>query len=144
PDDIDTLTVSDIENTGMTFSWQAPNMNGATFQHYAWELSLSESFSTLVTSGTTTSLSRSFTGLTPGTRYYFRVRAVATPNSGGWDSLSVLTTGIAPNSGLRMYVVPRLTGFLPEGELRRNLAPNPSFELDPVTVTTGSGAGPIE
>src|SRR5690606_25958620 len=115
PDDMAPPTFSDVTNTSFTVTWVAPNMNGATFVAYQWELSLSPTFATVVASGTTSSLSRSFTGLIPGTRYYFRVRANATPNNGGYGVADQLTTGIAPNSGLRVYTF--INGVRKQGQL---------------------------
>jgi hypothetical protein len=103
PDSIATPTFSAVTDTSFTAAWVAPNMNGATFSAYRYELSTTSTFASLVTSGTTTSLSQAFSGLTPGTRYYFRVRANASPANGGYGTGNQKTTGIAPNSGLRAY-----------------------------------------
>lgn len=115
PDDMAPPTFADVTNTSFTAQWVAPNMNGATFVTYQWALSLSPTFATVVASGTTTATSRAFTGLIPGTRYYFRVRANATPNNGGYGVADQLTSGIAPNSGLRVYGV--VGGVVKQGRL---------------------------
>lgn len=103
PDDMSTPTLSVLSNTAIRVIWSAPNMNGATFQQYRVEISLTSDFSNVVASATTTGLQRDFTGLLPGTRYYVRVRAEATPNNSGWGGAEVTTTGRAPNSGLRLF-----------------------------------------
>lgn len=103
PDDMAAPTFSAITDTSLTATWAAPAMNGAEFISYRWEVSLSESFASVIQSGTTTTPSISLTELTPGTRYFARMRANATPNNGGYGSSSAKTTGIAPNSGLRAY-----------------------------------------
>ena len=103
PDDMAPPTFSSVTNTSMRAEWTAPNMNGASFVAYRYEVSLVDTFASTVLTGTTTNLYIDITGLIPGTHYYVRVRANATPNNGGYGTASQLTTGFAPNSGLRVY-----------------------------------------
>lgn len=103
PDDVDSPTFSSVDDTSFQVDWVAPNMNGATFEKYRVEVALSDTFASLEASGTTTDLFMVFEDLTPGTKYYVRVKAEASPNDGGWGVSSQETTGVAPNSGLRVY-----------------------------------------
>jgi len=115
PSDMAAPTFSSVTDTSMRASWVAPAMNGATFVAYRYEVSLVDTFASLVTSGTTAALFIDLTDLIPGTRYYVRVRANATPNNGGYGVANQLTTGFAPNSGLRVYAF--IDGVREQGEL---------------------------
>ena len=115
PNDMAVPTFSAVTDTSMRATWVAPAMNGATFTAYRYELSLVNTFTPLITSGTTTALFMDFTGLTPGTRYYLRVRANATPNNGGYGTGSQLLTGVVPNSGMRTYAC--IGGVIYRGDL---------------------------
>lgn len=134
PDDMAPPSFSAVDNTSMTVSWTAPNMNGATFTDYRYEVSLLDTFSLLVRSGTTTDTFVELTDLTPGTRYYVRVRANATPNNGGWGVASQKTTGFAPNSGLRTYMV--IGGVVRQGELYQIINGN-AKRVRPMAVVGG-------
>lgn len=115
PDDMAAPTFTAVTNTSFQGNWVAPAANGATITGYYYELASTADFATIVTTGTTTALNKSFTGLTPGTKYWLRVRANATPNNGGFGSASQQTTGIAPLSGMRVYAgVPGVGGRLGE------------------------------
>lgn len=115
PSDMAAPTFSSVTDTSMRATWVAPAMNGATFVAYYYQVSLVDTFASTVTTGTTAALFVDLTGLTPGTRYYVRVRANATPNNGGYGVASQLTTGFAPNSGLRVYA--QIDGVIYQGEL---------------------------
>jgi hypothetical protein len=115
PNDMLAPTISLVTDTSMRVSWTPPAMNGATFSSYYYEASLVSTFATIVTSGTTPSLLQDFTGLIPGTRYWVRVRANATPNNGGFGIANQLLTGIVPMSGLRTYAV--IGGVVKQGTL---------------------------
>lgn len=128
PNDMAAPTFSTVDDTSMRVSWVAPAMNGATFVAYSYEISLTNTFASLVTSGTTAALYVDLTGLIPGTRYYARVRANATPNNGGYGVANQLMTGFVPNSGLRVYAC--IDGTIHQGDLytfvggvRKQLAP---------------------
>lgn len=106
PDDIGELTFTDVTDNSFRVNWDAPAMNGATFLAYYYEVSAHPSFSSLIKSGTTTGTTLyTSAGLIPGTRYYVRVRANATPNNGGYGTGDVLLTGRAPNSGMQVFGV---------------------------------------
>ena len=115
PDDMAAPTFSAVGDTAMRVNWVAPAMNGATFVAYKYDISLVDTFASVVATGTTSALFVDLTGLTPGTRYYVRVRANATPNNGGYGTAYRLTTGFAPNSGLRVYAI--IGGVVEQGEL---------------------------
>ena len=103
PDDMGAPVFTDVTDTSMTATWAAPAMNGASFSTYRWELSYSSNFTGTISTGTTESLTIEIVGIQPGTVLYARMRAEATPNNGGWGTGSQKTTGIAPNSGLRVH-----------------------------------------
>ena len=115
PNDMAAPTFSSVTNTSFRASWVAPAMNGATFVNYKYDVSTSSTFASVVATGTTTALFVDVTGLTPGTRYYVRVRANATPNNGGYGTADQLTTGVAPLSGMRVYSF--IDGVRKQGEL---------------------------
>jgi hypothetical protein len=115
PDDMAAPTFTSVTDTSMRVNWVAPNLNGATFSAYAYEISDTDTFATTVASGTTSDLYVDIADLTPGTIYYARVRANATPSNGGYGVSSQQTTGIAPNSGCRTYMA--IGGSLYQGTL---------------------------
>ena len=115
PSDMAAPTFSLITDTSFRMNWVAPAMNGATFVNYKYDVSLTNTFGTTVATGTTTSLFADIPGLTPGTKYFVRVRANATPNNGGYGSSAQTTTGIAPNSGMRTYAC--IDGVIKPGTL---------------------------
>ena len=128
PDDIATPTVSAITDTGLTMTWAAPAMNGATLTNYQWQWSLDDSFNIVGGQGSTTSLSAALTGLPKGTRVFLRVRAIASPGNGGWGGTSARTTGVDQNGGMRVFAL--VDGVVRQGDLyafvggtRRKLKP---------------------
>ena len=64
---------SDLSNSGFTYNWVAPG-GGPPADGYEWQL-LNSSL-TIIDSGTTTSTSHVFSGLTPGATYHPRVRSI--------------------------------------------------------------------
>ena len=135
PNDMAAPTFSSITDTSFRASWVAPAMNGATFVNYRYEVSLTDAFATLVASGTTTAHFVDVTGVISGTRYYVRVRANATPNNGGYGLASTTTTGIAPQSGLRVYAC--IEGVLYQGTLYTFVGGAPKL-LRPMVVIGGA------
>lgn len=115
PNDMAAPTFSSVTDTSFRMNWVTPAMNGASFVNYKYDVSLTNTFATLVTTGTTTALFADILGLTPGTKYFVRVRANATPNNGGYGSSEQTTTGIAPNSGMRAYAC--IDGVIKPGTL---------------------------
>lgn len=103
PDDMAPPSLTVLSDTSIQANWVAPNMHGATFTEYGVQMSTSENFAQLVADRGVSGLSTTFVALTPGTRYYVRVRANAAPNHGGWGVADARTTGRTPNSGLRWY-----------------------------------------
>lgn len=98
-------TFSSITDNSMTATWVAPAANGSTITGYRWELSATSDFGSLIASGTTdaATLSVNRTGLIPGTRYWWRVRANSSTGNSGYGTAQQLTTGVEPLSGLRLY-----------------------------------------
>ena len=115
PSDVAAPTFTSVTDTSFTANWTAPALNGSTLSHYQIQWSLSEDFTTIVGQTTTTLLNQPITGLLAGTDYWVRVRAVATPASGGWGQAKRKTTGIAPQSGMRVYM--NIGGTMKLGEL---------------------------
>ncbi|QYM77803.1 immunoglobulin domain-containing protein [Horticoccus luteus] len=106
--DVATLTVTDspeapvaaaataVSNTGFVASWSA--VSGGT--SYRLDVSSSSNFDTFVSGyqdlAVGSDLSRALTGLSSGTAYYYRVRAVhAAGTSGSSNVISVVTAGAA-------------------------------------------------
>lgn len=81
--------VSGVTSSAMTINWQP--VSAAT--RYQVEISLSSTFATLVGTTVNTPLfSHQFTGLTTGTTYYYRVRAVNGAGESTWVTGSQLTS----------------------------------------------------
>jgi len=102
PDDIATPNVTGITEAQATASWNQPAANGATITGYRWGLSKSSAFSPVLRSGvtSTSTFSLLLTELEPGTEYFLRVRAQATPDNGGWGTTSFRTVG---GRGLKIF-----------------------------------------
>lgn len=113
PDDMSPPTFTEVTETSFRVNWTAPAMNGATFSHYVLNVAEDDEFTFPVHVYNGDALSRLVTGLDPGTRYYVRVMAEASPNSSGWGESSRVTAGRALDAGLRMYIF--------EGGVRREL-----------------------
>lgn len=116
PSDMDPPTFGPEEwETAFWLNWVEPAMNGATLIAYRYEVSLSPSFGALTHVGVTNELSVLIEGLQPGTEYFARVRANATPNNSGYGVASKTTAGQVPGSGIRVYAC--IDGQIHQGEL---------------------------
>lgn len=93
-------------NTQSTVSWTAPDANGTAITDYIIEYSTSSTFAsggTVFADGTSSAVSTTVTGLSNGTTYYFRVKAVnAVGQSLSWSSIS---SGVVPATAPNTPVV---------------------------------------
>ena len=81
-------------NGQLTASWTEPSANGASITHYDLQHRISGSWTQI---DTITSRSRIITGLTNGSSYQVRVRAVNRAGNGSWSSTATATPGAVPN-----------------------------------------------
>ena len=82
-------------NGQLTASWNEPSANGASITHYDLQYRISGSWTQI---DTITSRSRIITGLTNGSSYQVRVRAVNRAGDGSWSSTATATPGAVPNA----------------------------------------------
>lgn len=90
-------------STQSVVSWTAPDANGTPITDYIIEYSTSSTFASSVTAftdGTSAAVSATVTGLSNGTTYYFRVKAVnAVGQSASWSTISSgAVPAAAPNA----------------------------------------------
>lgn len=97
------LTATDITPVSLTLDWN--NVTSATGYDIQYSTSSSFSGATTVTS---TGSSRAISGLTPGTRYYFRVRAKNGSGAGSWSATFSQT--MLPSNAPGMTVTPNVAG----------------------------------
>lgn len=92
PTDRPTLTVGVVNTTSASMSWVfSGDTGGSAITGYDWQVSLADNFSSLFDSGSTTgATSRTQTGLTPATQYFFRVRAKNGEGDGPWSAIRSL------------------------------------------------------
>ena len=107
-----TPVLSAITSTGFTATWTAPTGGSASAVGYLVDVSTSSTFSGGAIAGSpfsTTSLSRSFTGLAPNVLYYVRVTATGACNSAASATASTTTPDnyftVAVGSGFNADIV---------------------------------------
>lgn len=147
-----TPSFSDVTGTSMKVSWSAPSSNGgATITNYRLQYSTTSDFSSDVhTFNTGTSRTKTVTGLTPGVRYYWRVRAENSAGDGDYSStsnkwtldyadpvtLDPVTDPAADSANLTWSATPdnggaSVTGYVVQFDT------DPAFS-DPTELTTGT------
>jgi hypothetical protein len=96
-------TISNIQQTQVTASWNTPAANGSTITSYQVQTAYTTAFTTGLATITspTWGTSRTITGLLPGTNYYVRVRA---GNDVGWGNYSVAQAFTTAPSGAQVKV----------------------------------------
>ena len=82
-------------NGQITASWNEPSANGASITHYDLQYRISGSWTQI---DNISGRSRTITGLTNGSSYQVRVRAVNRAGNGSWSSTATATPGAVPNA----------------------------------------------
>ncbi len=84
-------------NGQVSLSWTAPSNNGSAITDYLVYYSTSSGGSyTLFSDGTSTGTTATVTGLSNGTAYYFKIRAVNDVGNSDYSSASTASTPVAP------------------------------------------------
>ena len=100
-----TLTASDGE---IGVEWTAPNDRGNAITGYAvqWTLASDSGFASPISSASVTQTSHTITGLTNGTEYAVRVRAVNGVGTGGWSPADTATPAGPPDAPSDLDLTP--------------------------------------
>ena len=91
PEKPDQMTFSNTTSTSLTAHWTEPANTGPTITKYQTEYSISNSGSGNHVEHENSVTSRNAAGLTPGTTYWFRVRAYNTEEWSDWSNPSAVT-----------------------------------------------------
>ncbi len=134
------LAATATSTSQINTTWSA--VTGATSYRIEWSTSSTfASVTGFVDSITTTT--RSVTGLSEGTQYYFRVRGVWNGNSGPWSTVATATT--QPGTPTNVTIAAAMSGANAVGTAGATCAAgSPQFQLDTSnsnTTTAGAWAG---
>lgn len=89
-------SASNVATTSMTLSWATPSDTAGGILEYQLQRALNSGFTSGVsTLGGSTATSRSVTGLSPGTTYYWRARARSGDGWGPWSAVRTQATLVA-------------------------------------------------
>lgn len=86
PAQVTGLTISSITDEGAYLDWNAPSNNGSSITGYDIQYSKNSDFSSGTVKAVSTTTAYTMTGLTAGTKYYFRVRAKNADGAGSYSS----------------------------------------------------------
>ena len=101
-----TPSLSSATPTAVTVSWSAPSDNGgAAITSYTVDRATDSGFSSGLTTTTMSGTSLQVTGLSPGTSYWFRVRATNATGTSGTSGSTGFTTGAVPPGAPPMPVL---------------------------------------
>lgn len=96
-----TPTFTDVSPTQIR-AWWTRGANGTSIDGYDLQYSTSSSFTSPTTLALTNLTNRTVTGLTPGTTYYFRVRAKVGTQVSAWSSTGTQATPAAAPPGINV------------------------------------------
>lgn len=111
------------DDTTATLTWEVPTNGGAPINKYRVAVSTDgQTFGSVVT---TTLPTKTLTGLTPGTEYWFRVQA---HNVRGYGPAA----GVGPRVAMGVPGVPVVSGIAGDGEIELKLDAAPAAKYSPV------------